>query len=121
MRSPAFRDWLTRRFWQAQRKAPSSQALTDALGVIDGQARFEGPEHPVSLRVAGQDGRLYLDLCDADWRVVEIDSEGWRLVSDPPVRFIRRCGMRPLPAPVENGSLEPLWTFLNVNADHDSS
>ncbi len=117
VRSPAFREWLARCFWRAQRKAPSSQALTDALGVIEGQARFEAPEQPVFLRVAGHEGHLYLDLCDADWRAIVIDPSGWRLVSDPPVRFIRRNGMLPLPVPTRGGDLDQLWRFLNVNAE----
>jgi hypothetical protein len=114
IRSRAFRDWLCRGFWQARRKAPSSQALTDALGVIDGQARYEGPQYPVSLRVARQKERCYLDLCAPDWRCVEIDATGWRIIPDPPVRFIRRPGMLALPVPRPGGDLAQLGDFLNV-------
>ncbi len=117
VRSRAFRDWLCRCFWQACRKAPSSQALTDALGVIDGQARYEGPEYPVFLRVAGHKERLYLDLGGPDWQCVEIDATGWRVITDPPVRFIRRPGMGPLPLPQSGGDVQTLWDFLNVTPE----
>ena len=117
IRSKAFRDWLSHQFWQVQRKAPSSQALTDALGVIDGLARYESPEHPVFLRVASKSGRLYLDLSDQDWRCIEITEDGWRIISRPPVRFIRRPGMLPLPPPTAGGNLHMLWDFLNVSAE----
>jgi hypothetical protein len=33
---------------------------------------------------------------------------GWRIVSDPPVRFRRAPGMKPLPEPIPGGSIEPL-------------
>ena len=57
------------------------------------------------LRVGGHDGKIYLDLADQDWRVVEIDADGWRVVEDSPVRFIRRKGMRALPVPVPDGRI----------------
>ena len=64
-------------------------------------------------------GKLYLDLCDPDWRVVEIDSAGWRIIDNPPVRFRRTSGMRPLPEPIPGGSIETLRSFLNVRSDDD--
>ena len=42
---------------------------------------------------------MYLDLTNAPWQVIEIDAAGWRVVSDPPVRFKRAKGMLPLPRP----------------------
>jgi hypothetical protein len=42
--------------------------------------------------VAEQDDHIYLDLADASWRAVEVDSSGWRLTSAPPIRFIRTPG-----------------------------
>jgi hypothetical protein len=66
------------------------------------------------LRVADHDGRIYLDLADEQWRAVEIDSTGWRVIGDPPVRFRRRGSMRPLPVPVRGGSLDTLRKYLNV-------
>jgi hypothetical protein len=71
----------------------------------------------IYLRVGGLDGRLYLDLCDETWRVVEIDSTGWRVIDNGPVRFRRASGMRPLPAPMTGGSVERLRSFLNVRSD----
>ena len=35
----------------------------------------------IYVRVAGQDGRIYLDLCDRDWRAVEIAADGWRIIN----------------------------------------
>ena len=60
---------------------------------------------------------LYLDLCDATWRAVEIDTTGWRVIDNPPVRFRRAAGMQPLPVPVAGGSIKVLRSFLNVQSD----
>jgi hypothetical protein len=73
----------------------------------------------VHIRVGGLDGRLYLDLGDDAWRAAEIDATGWRVIDNPPVRFRRAAGMRPLPMPVPGGSVTALRSFLNVQSDAD--
>ena len=71
------------------------------------------------VRVAGVGGRIYLDLADESWRAVEIDTDGWRVIDEPPVRFRRASGMQALPMPVPGGSVEMLRSFLNVKTDGD--
>jgi hypothetical protein len=66
------------------------------------------------MRVAEQNGRLYLDLADEHWRAIEIGREGWRVVASPPVRFRRAAGMLPLPVPVKGGSIDGLGPFINL-------
>ncbi|MGC2462456.1 MAG: hypothetical protein WA446_16015 [Steroidobacteraceae bacterium] len=112
-----FRRWLTRRFFETTGGAPSSEALQSARNVIEAKAHFDAPERTVHIRVGGLDGRLYLDLCDETWCAVEIDTTGWRVIDNPPVRFRRAAGMKPLPTPVSGGSVETLRSFLNVRSD----
>jgi hypothetical protein len=119
IRAKGFRRWLARRFYEATQGAPSSEALQSALNVIEAKAHFDAPERAVHIRGGGLDGRLYLDLCDETWRAVEIDTTGWRVIDNPPVRFRRAAGMQPLPIPVRGGSVETLRSFLNVQSDHD--
>jgi hypothetical protein len=114
IRSKDFRRWLARRFWQVTRGAPSSEAFQSALNIIEAQAHFDAPERTVHVRVAGLDDKLYLDLGDAQWRAVEVNATGWRVISDPPVRFRRTSGMRPLPAPETGGSIQDLYRFVNL-------
>ena len=87
--------------------------------MIEAKAHFDAPERKVHIRVAGLDRRLYLDLGDESWRAVEIDASGWRVIDNPPVRFRRAAGMKPLPIPVSGGSVEVLRSFLNVQSDTD--
>jgi hypothetical protein len=66
--------------------------------VLEAQAQFDGPQRNVSVRLAEQDGLIYLDLADEFWRCVEIGLNGWRIAEDPPVAapacspFRSRCG-----------------------------
>lgn len=119
IRAKGFRRWLTRRFFDETGGAPGSETMQSALNVIEARAHFEGPQRVVHVRVGGCDGRLYLDLGDETWRAVEIDASGWRVISDPPVRFRRPAGMKPLATPQSGGSIEALRPFLNVQSDAD--
>lgn len=119
IRGKVFRRWLARRFFETIGGAPSSEALQSALNVIEAKADFDAPERKVHIRIGGFDGKLYLDLCDDSWRVVEIDATGWRVIQNPPVRFRRSAGMQALPVPVAGGSVGALRSFLNVKSDVD--
>ncbi len=119
IRAKGFRRWLARRFFEETGGAPSSEALQSALNVIEAKAHFDAPERQVHIRVGGLDGRLYLDLGDETWRAVDIDATGWRVIENPPVRFRRASGMKPMPIPVVGGSIETLRSFLNVQTDAD--
>ena len=119
IRAKGFRRWLARRFFEETQGAPSSEALQSALNVIEAKAHFDAPERMVHIRVGGLDGRLYLDLCDENWRAVEIDATGWRVIDNPPVRFRRAAGMKPLPLPVHGRIGRDAALFLNVQSDDD--
>jgi phage/plasmid primase-like uncharacterized protein len=117
--SQGFKRWLLGRYYHETGSAPSSNAMTSALSVIGAKAQFDGEHQAIYLRVAAVDGRVYLDLCDSEWRVIEIDERGWRLTTNAPVRFIRRKGMRALPEPTHGGSVNTLRKYLNVSRDSD--
>jgi len=119
IRSKAFKRWLVRRFYAATKSAPNSEAVQSALTVIEAKAQFDAPEHPVHVRVAGHDNKIYLDLCDAAWRAVEIDGNGWRVIDASPVRFRRAAGMQALRDPQPGGDITALRTFLNLKFDGD--
>jgi hypothetical protein len=119
IRSKGFRRWLAHRYYERTRGAPNNDAMQSALGIIEARAHFDAPERTAHVRVAELDRKLYLDLADAEWRVVEIDADGWRIISDPPVRFRRAAGMLPLPAPARGGWLAELRQLINVRDEQD--
>lgn len=114
-----FRLWLTHAFYKLNKKPPSSQALQSALSVLEAQARFDGSLQTVHTRMGGHGGRIYLDLCNDRWEVVEIDAEGWRITTTPPIHFRRPKGMLALPEPTRGGSVDKLREFINVENDTD--
>ena len=109
------RDWLGRLHHQRTGRTASSQAIAEALTTLGGMAKFDGAEYPVDVRVAGQTDAVYLDLGDAAWRAVEITADGWRLVTNPPVRFRRSRALLALPAPARGGSVDALRELIHVS------
>jgi hypothetical protein len=107
LKSRGFRRWLTRTYFEREQKAAAGDAIRAAIETLAGYAQFRGEEREVYVRVAGHDGKLYLDLCDADWRLVEIGPEGWRVIEsqEAPLRFRRAHGAQALPLPERGGSI----------------
>ena len=114
-----FSGWLKRRYFESENAAPNNEAMATAIGMIEAHAHYKAPERKVFVRSGGMDGKIYIDLCDAAWRAVEIDVEGWRIVNEPPVRFRRSAGMQPLPIPVHGGTVGTLKDYLNVRSGDD--
>jgi hypothetical protein len=121
VRSRGFRSWLGKRFFEEYERAASGEALTSAITTLEGFARFQAPNLPVYLRVAGDGERVFVDLCDDHWRIVEINARGYQIIdsNNCPVRFRRAHGMQPLPLPAPGGSLVDLARFLNLASADD--
>jgi hypothetical protein len=117
LKSAAFKQWLAGVYYQATGCAAGAQAVQDAVNVLECQARFEGSEKAVHVRLAEHQGDVYLDLGDADWTAVRVTPAGWQLVNDPPVIFRRPRGLLALPVPVRGGTVDELRRFVNVPDD----
>jgi hypothetical protein len=114
VQSRGFRRWLKRRFFEEMSGAPNGEAVAAALGVIEAKAQHDTPVRDVSVRVGELNGKIYLDLCNAEWRAVEVSEAGWSIVDRPDIRFRRSPDMRPLPVPEPDGSVDGLRTLLNI-------
>jgi len=116
-----FRQWLAYVYLCQEKRAPRKEDLSSALNAAQGLARYEGEERNVFTRLAAHDGKFYLDLCDAERRVIEISGDGWKPISaeDAPVRFRRPKGMLPIPMPAPGGDVRALRHFINVGSDED--
>lgn len=112
--STGFSEWLAYQLYSARKRVPGDRPLKAAIATLAGQAKFEGEERRVHLRVAEHDGAYWQDLCDREWRAVRITAAGWEVVADPPVMFTRTQAMRALPEPERGGDLSHLWHVANI-------
>ena len=81
-------------------KPPADATLRGVLDTLEARASFDGVVHPVYIRHARHDSKIYLDRGTEDGSAWEIDRHGPRIVPRPPVRFLRPAGMLPLPEAV---------------------
>ena len=112
--STSFGQWLLREYQrQTKGKMPTAEALKTARDGLDALASA-GPVEQVFLRVGEAGGNIYIDMGDPEWRAIEINARGWRIVDKHLIRFRRSDGVKPFPVPVLGGNLEDLRSFLNI-------
>lgn len=112
--SNEFGDWLRRTAY-----ASGVTASQEQINLVVGIARAHAYEtvEDVHLRVARKGNRIYVDLCDADDRILVISAEGVELIegdSESPVVFRRS---RQLPLSVAPGSLSDIRAMVNMDDD----
>jgi hypothetical protein len=116
IRSKRFRDFLAQVLWEKEERSINSEGWSEAVGTLEGLARFNGPEREAFLRVGKHENCIYIDLGTKDWQIVCVGPNGWQIIpySDCPIRFYRSDCQLPLPTPTREGSLDNLWQLLNV-------
>lgn len=119
IRSAGFRSWLTREYFFKTKFGAAGDALGAAIATIEAMAVHDGHELPVCTRATNHAGKIYVSLCDHAWRIIEIDSAGWRICANSPIRFRRSKGLAALPMPETGGKISELRRFLNIRTDAD--
>ena len=98
----------------AVKSGMSKSAINAAIDDFDTRAICSSTVRDVHIRVAGDRGDVYIDLCNDAWQAVRVTSAGWSIIDFPPVRFQRTVGMLPLPMPECGSKIEALRPFLNT-------
>jgi hypothetical protein len=110
------RSELARLYFIAEGTAPNSQALADAINVLEGYAGTKDRE-PRALRVGHLRENLVLDLGTPDGSVVVLEPARWSVRNTSPVLLRRSELTGALPMPSRDGSLNQLRELLNVSDD----
>jgi len=115
IRSKQFRRWFSNRAYREMGSVVGSQALEDALKIFEAMANEDGEIHDPWLRVGARDGKLYIDLANANYECVEIGPNSWtvRPIGDLP--FVRSKTMRSLPYPEAGYGIETLRGYINCS------
>jgi hypothetical protein len=115
VRSKTFKSLLAKKFFDRHGKAVRGAALSDARGVLEGRALYDGALVNVGLRVAGDDDAIDIDLGDDRWRMAHVTRNGWSIQPHTPRLFRRAPGMLELTEPVHGASLDELRDFVRVD------
>lgn len=113
-----FKDWLIANFYEATGKSPRDQSIREALNTLSGLARYRGDCCEVHIRAAQHEDKYYLDLGESGQsRVVCISPDGWEIINNSTVYFLRPETLQPLPEPIRNDDISPLWNMINISED----
>jgi putative DNA primase/helicase len=118
--SKRFREHVLGEFKRQHGRLAAGTALGEGIEAVAAAAVTDGPVRDVFVRLGEAGGKIYLDLCREDWKVVEIDAQGWRMLDGSPVPFLRTANQRPLPIPSrERGGIARLRSLINIESDDD--
>ena len=104
---------LGRHYFEKCNAVPSSQALTDAINVLEGYAAQENPKR-LHLRVGAANNTVYIHCADNGDRVIAINDGNWNYTEYVPIVFRRTELTAPMPEPVRGGDVCKLWKHVNV-------
>lgn len=119
VKNKKFKMWLTKQYYDATKRAPGSDAMNQALGVMEMKAAFEGDEHRLQLRVAEKDGAFYYDLANEDWSVVKVEPNVCHVLNEPPILFTRNKNTKAQALPDFAGDLKRLLNHVRIKNEDD--
>ncbi len=116
IRGGMFKQRLARELWELENKSPNSDALNQALNVIEAMAVYDGKCIKLSNRLAEHDGCFYYDL--ADGRVVRITKFDWEVTNNFPILFKRYSHQQKQVEPKRGGNIHNLFKYINVKEEN---
>src|SRR5262249_43711571 len=80
-----------------------------------------GSEHMVHLRVAKVEDAYYIDMGDKAGRAFKINADGWEIIKEPPVLFVRSVGNEAYVEPLApgQGNINDLWRIANIPEEEE--
>ena len=119
LKSKSFGLWLTKKYFEETGKAPGTDAMRQARGVMEMKAMFAGDQRKLHLRVADLDGTIYYDLADRDWRAVKVTPKGCKVLEHPPILFVRNKNSQAQVDPDFDGDVRLLLDHVRVKDEHE--
>lgn len=117
LKSGNAKDYFRIEYYNFERSVLSDKSLDSFLGTLAAMCKtYAQRQHHVFRRVGMKDDKIYIDLCNSQNEFVEVDAEGYRIIKNPPVIFIRSEDVLPLPTPeqgVDKEKVEQLMEFIN--------
>ena len=103
--STAFRNYCNRVFDSVHHTTPGKDTIASVIDTLTARCQSEVETYK---RVARVENTIWIDICNDRWEAIEIDSDGWRIVQNPPVKFLRTPNSGALPNPKNGGNIESL-------------
>lgn len=115
-----YKKYLRYMYYDRYKKAVPKDALQRVLDTLADKAQIEGEEITPAYRCAYHEGKIFYYLADREQTVICIDENGYRVVAESPVPFIKKQNMSEQVLPEESKeSLKKLgmkyWQFATAD------
>lgn len=112
-----FKNFLRMNYYKIFKKPIGGVILKETIDTITAIESFNLKNYQNTyIRIAGsKNNTIYIDLGSPNREVVEVNRDGWKIINDSPVKFIRPRTMKALPNPSKYGSISSLDEFININ------
>ncbi len=118
--SKYYRAFLVKTYREIYQKPIADSFVDSVIKCLEGDTLFVDNTFTPHYRSAFCDDRIYIDLTDAYWNVIEIRSTGWDYYEGkPPVKFIRNDRVNPMFLPDTTGTFESLRSIVNFSNEGD--
>jgi hypothetical protein len=115
--SQGFGDLLRSWYYKKTKRGVNQNQLDSAIMTISAIANYDGHREDVYLRVAQEGEKIYIDMCDKNWRVIKVTNGGWTVIDNPPVAFTRTNNMKSLPYPIGGNGVKYLLKHINIKEE----
>jgi phage/plasmid primase-like uncharacterized protein len=113
----SFRTWLHAEFYKTTTKVARAQSVSEALTTLSGIGLHDGELVEVHIRCAPLGDGYVIDLGEpGQSRAIVVRPGSWTVTKHHGVMFVRSDNTKPLPEPVGGGTLDSLWSLVNVPA-----
>lgn len=117
--SKEFNWYLNHLYYSQFKKTINKDNLQQVINILQAEARFGNVKKiPLSNRVAKKDNSFWYDLTNDKWQVLEITSDGWNIVNNPPILFNRFRHQDEQVTPDKNGDINKIFDYLNIKNYH---
>ena len=130
--SKKFSRLLAKLYYDSTGKVMPSDAINNAVNILQAKAEFEGEKYSLSVRVAAYNNpakntnnefEIYYDLADSKRRCIRLSNKKWELVNSPPIPLFVRYNQTEQDTPVSSYSydiLDKLIDLTNVKKASDT-
>ncbi|AFZ38265.1 hypothetical protein Sta7437_4832 (plasmid) [Stanieria cyanosphaera PCC 7437] len=115
--SQEFKRWLKCFAYAKYKIYLTKKEVNLLLEQLETLAQFKPKAEIYQNRVIQYKGTIYINVGDDKGSAIAITKKGWKIVTNPPVRFKTSHFIQPLPLPVKGGKLADLLEITNLNLE----
>lgn len=122
--SSKFEAWLRQLFnYVSEGDVPTDNIIQRVISMLVSDASFVSSRQEAFVRVGSHGGNIYIDRATEEQGFIKVSPEGWEIVGEAPIKFVRTDDVQSLPIPERSSQSlrELIRPFLSVKNDNEEA